>query len=114
MGQRISAEMRERIRRRPGVCEITEEHIILASGEPVDPSQFVVEERPVRFVAKLSTCGCCWFRGHRSGMHVLVRGFVDVFADGRHVRRFVPPTECPHGNWLIEEVIPSVACGPAS
>jgi hypothetical protein len=105
MGQVITPDMRAKILARGGIRELAEQHIILPTGQVVEPANFVVEEQPVRFILRLANCTCL-FRSHPDSTHVLIAGFIDVYADGRRVHRWTRPALCRTGTWHIEEVLP--------
>ena len=104
MGQRLTPEARARIRRHRDVREVTREHVILDNGTVLDPAEFVVEERPTRFIFKLLQCPC-FFTRHSPGLHVLVVGSTQVFGTGAERYRYTVPPICPRGNWALEEVV---------
>lgn len=107
MGQPIDEPMRRRITALPHVAEVTEQHIVLHSGTVLDPSEFVVNRTPMRFVCKLLQCGC-WFTNHHPGTHVIVAGVIEEFADHQQKRRFDWPRFCPKGRWTMEEALPLI------
>jgi hypothetical protein len=105
MGEPIPDSLRERIKRMSAVREVTPQHVVLRSGEVLDPRDFGVETLKVRFVLKLKRCGC-FFGWHEPGLHVLVDGNVRVFANGREEYDYQSSVRpCPYGSWIIEEVL---------
>lgn len=103
MGQPIPDYLREKIRKKPDVREVTDQHIVLRTGQCIDPAQYVVEIPPARIVLKLTECPCFW-RRHQVGSHYIVPGHVWVYANGAELPALHYPTGC-RGKYIIEEVI---------
>lgn len=112
MGQPVTNEMRRRLLSLETVREVTASHVVTQNGKVFDPAEFVVAERPLRFILKLVECNC-WFIRHKLGTHVLVPGNLVEYADGRQLAQYTSPHWC-RGHWQCEEQLqPRVIVGPA-
>ena len=58
MGQPISKEMMETLKKRPDVAALSAQHIWLVDGRVLDPSEYLVHVWPIVYVMKFVSCVC--------------------------------------------------------
>lgn len=105
MGQAIVQNIRAQIECMPNVHCVTATHIILKSGEVIDPADFMVSTQPVVAIMKLLRCHCQ--PPHVLGTHLMVPSIYLTSALGVPTFEVGPKASefCCTGQWTCEELL---------